>query len=178
MHKQFKITENDIRLLPYSPVNEDDTVEIRCQVFNSGEDGETEVEFLFDGEKIRTEKLNIKSNSYGFVKYSLPMENKAGKHEISINGVSVPLEVKKDKKVLLDGGFLMIGPPNDRHVCDSFRDDVKKFTDDMWRGYVDALNEIKETKAPGEYITLTIIRNGELTDVKVELQEDIPQKTE
>lgn len=43
---------------------------------------------------------------------------------------------------------------------------------------VDALNEIKETKAPGEYITLTIIRNGELTDIKVELQEDIPQKTE
>lgn len=43
---------------------------------------------------------------------------------------------------------------------------------------VDALNEIKETKAPGEYITLTIIRNGELTDVKVELQEDIPQKSE
>ncbi len=41
---------------------------------------------------------------------------------------------------------------------------------------VDALNEIKETKSPGEFITLTIIRNGELTDVKVELQEDIPQK--
>ena len=41
---------------------------------------------------------------------------------------------------------------------------------------VDALNEIKETKAPGEFITLTIIRNGELTDVLVELQEDIPQK--
>ena len=41
---------------------------------------------------------------------------------------------------------------------------------------VDALNEIKETKKPGEYITLTIIRNGELTDVKIQLQEDIPQK--
>lgn len=41
---------------------------------------------------------------------------------------------------------------------------------------VDALNEIKETKSPGEFITLTIIRNGELTDVLVELQEDIPQK--
>lgn len=40
---------------------------------------------------------------------------------------------------------------------------------------VDALNEIKETKSPGEYITLTIIRNGELTDVQVQLHEDIPQ---
>ena len=42
---------------------------------------------------------------------------------------------------------------------------------------VDALNEIKETKKPGEYITLTIIRNGELTDVKIQLQEDLPEKT-
>ncbi len=41
---------------------------------------------------------------------------------------------------------------------------------------VNALNEIKETKAPGDYITLTIIRNGELTDVKVQLQEDKPTK--
>ena len=41
---------------------------------------------------------------------------------------------------------------------------------------VDQLNTIKETKSPGDYITLTIIRNGGLTDVQVELQEDIPQK--
>lgn len=41
---------------------------------------------------------------------------------------------------------------------------------------VNELNEIKETKKPGEYLTLTIIRNGELTDVQIQLQEDIPQK--
>ena len=36
------------------------------------------------------------------------------------------------------------------------------------------LNEIRDTKSPGEYITLTIIRNGELKDVKVLLGEDAP----
>lgn len=41
---------------------------------------------------------------------------------------------------------------------------------------VNALNEVKEKKAPGEYITLTLIRNGGLTDVQVELLEDKPQK--
>lgn len=41
---------------------------------------------------------------------------------------------------------------------------------------VDALNEIKEKKSPGDYITLTLIRNGELADVKVELIEDKPSK--
>ena len=39
---------------------------------------------------------------------------------------------------------------------------------------VDALNEIKEKKSPGEYITLTLIRNGDLVDVKVQLSEDKP----
>lgn len=41
---------------------------------------------------------------------------------------------------------------------------------------VDALNELKEKKSPGEFITLTLIRNGGLADVKVELQEDKPEK--
>lgn len=40
---------------------------------------------------------------------------------------------------------------------------------------VNALNEIKEKKSPGDYITLTLIRNGGLADIKVELTEDIPQ---
>ncbi len=40
---------------------------------------------------------------------------------------------------------------------------------------VDQLNTIKETKKPGEYITLTVIRNGGLTDIQVELLEDKPK---
>lgn len=40
---------------------------------------------------------------------------------------------------------------------------------------VDALNEIKEKKSPGDYVTLTLIRNGGLVDVKVQLTEDKPQ---
>ena len=36
------------------------------------------------------------------------------------------------------------------------------------------LNEIRDTKKPGEKITLTVIRNGELKDIEVILGEDIP----
>ena len=39
----------------------------------------------------------------------------------------------------------------------------------------DALNKVRDAKKPGEYITLTVIRNGELTDVKVQLTEDKPK---
>ncbi len=41
---------------------------------------------------------------------------------------------------------------------------------------VDQLNTIKETKKPGDYITLTVIRNGGLTDIQVELLEDKPKQ--
>ena len=39
---------------------------------------------------------------------------------------------------------------------------------------VNALNEIKEKKSPGDYITLTVIRDGGLVDIKVELLEEKP----
>lgn len=39
---------------------------------------------------------------------------------------------------------------------------------------VDGLNEIKDEKNPGDTITLTVIRDGNLVDIKVTLQEDIP----
>ncbi len=41
-----------------------------------------------------------------------------------------------------------------------------------------ALNEIRDKKAPGEALTLTVIRNGELLDIDVILGEDIPTQNE
>ena len=54
------------------------------------------------------------------------------------------------------------------------KDDLIVKADGQVINTVDALNEIKDKKSPGDYITLTIIRNGGLTDVKVRLQEDKP----
>ncbi len=54
------------------------------------------------------------------------------------------------------------------------KDDLIVKADGQVINTVDALNEIKDKKSPGDYITLTIIRNGGLTDVKVKLQEDKP----
>lgn len=41
---------------------------------------------------------------------------------------------------------------------------------------VDELNDIKDKKSPGDKVTLTIIRDGELLEIKVELQEDKPNQ--
>ena len=42
----------------------------------------------------------------------------------------------------------------------------------------DKLNEIRDKKSPGEYLTLTVIRNGELKDIDVLLGEDVPQSND
>ena len=38
------------------------------------------------------------------------------------------------------------------------------------------LNAVRDAKKPGDYITLTVIRNGELTDISVQLSEDKAKK--
>ncbi|MBR4172796.1 MAG: trypsin-like peptidase domain-containing protein [Clostridia bacterium] len=40
----------------------------------------------------------------------------------------------------------------------------------------DELNDVRDAKKPNDYITLTVIRNGELTDINVRLSEDKPQE--
>ena len=40
----------------------------------------------------------------------------------------------------------------------------------------DELNEVRDAKKPNDYITLTVIRDGELTDIKVQLSEDKPKE--
>ena len=42
----------------------------------------------------------------------------------------------------------------------------------------DELNTIRDTKKPGDYITLTLIRDGELTDIDVQLSEDKPSASD
>ncbi len=41
---------------------------------------------------------------------------------------------------------------------------------------VDTLNDIRDTKKPGDTLILTVIRNGELIEVPVVLGEEVPQK--
>lgn len=141
MKQNFKIcADKDIRLVPYSPVQERDIVEIRCQVYNeSCKTDSVELIFCFDGLEIHKQTLEVQANSYGLAVFSMPMTGKAGKHQISINGESVDLEVLKAAPALLNGGFIMFGPPNDRDGCDPFRDDLKKMTESDWENYVDEL---------------------------------------
>lgn len=128
----------DIALLPYSPVMERDTLEIRCQVFNEGGDDTLELVFKLDGDVMHTEPLFVKGGTYGFARCRIPMCGRAGTHTVSVNGVCVPLEVRPDAPAVLDGGFVMLGPPNDRKAL-QFTPALKSFTDADWKAYVRAM---------------------------------------
>lgn len=142
MKAEFKITSNDIVLLPFSPVNESDTLEIRVQGYNSGEDGEVSVTFKIDNEVIETKNITVCKNEYGFALCRVSMVGKAGKHIVSVNDVETELTVLSKSLPKLDGGFAMIGPPNDRIPVNSLREDLKSFTDDQWKEYIKRLTEI------------------------------------
>lgn len=146
MDSKFIINADyDLCLLPYSPVYERDEVEIRCQVYNSGEDGQTELVFCLDDREVYRETLAVKSHTYALAKCTLPMTGLCGMHTVSVNEATCPLEVRKEPPVALDGGFVMLGPPNDREACDSFRDDVKSMCDEDWKRYIAELAKIGQT---------------------------------
>ena len=124
-------------------MQESDELEIRVQVYNQADVEDTaELIVLFDGEEIRSETLSVLPQSYGLSVCKLSMRGKAGKHEISVNGETVELEVVEKAPTLLNGGFIMFGPPNDRDGCDPFRDDLKKMTDADWEKYVDEMHKM------------------------------------
>lgn len=132
---------HDIRLLPFSPVCERDTLEIRVQGYNDGEEGEVPVCIKIDDEIIFSEDIHVKRDAYGFCRCHVPMQGRCGTHTVSVNGVTVPLVVYKEPLAKLDGGFIIIGPPNDRIQVSPFREDLKAFTDANWREYVEKLAE-------------------------------------
>ena len=140
----FSITADyDVCLTPYSPVSETDELEIRAQVFNSGADGEVTVHFYLDSTLLNSRTLPVNSQSYGFARTFVSMKEHCGTHTVTVEidtkcgdilqrQAVLPLVVKKSMRPVLDGGFVMLGPPNDRVACDSFREDVKSMTDDDW----------------------------------------------
>lgn len=156
MRPYFKIDVNyDVRLIPFNPVNENDELEIRAQVLNEGVAGKVTVSFYMDAHLLGSEELYIENEAYGFAHHFVLLTGKAGEHTITIELsseegeianklVNVPLTVVKESKATLNGGFVMLGPPNDRKPCDTYRNELKSFTDDDWRRYVTEMYKINQ----------------------------------
>ena len=142
----------DLRMIPYSPACESDELEIRAQAYNAGGDGEVTFVFLLDGKELGRETVAAKGGAYAFARQYLLLAGKCGEHTVTVklegdadfknDTASLPLTVRAEQKILLDGGFIMLGPPNDRDACDTFRDALKQFTEDDWRRYISEMHKI------------------------------------
>ena len=143
----FKIDKDfDIKLLPYSPIQERDPLEVRVQFKNTGDaDGEMELLIRLNGDVIYNDKIFVKKGEYGFVKCFPDIKGKIGKNVLDINGETLEFEVVKEHPVLLDGGFVMLGPPNDRKCCVTYTPEVKAMLDKDWTDYINDLHNMRQT---------------------------------
>lgn len=159
----------DVCLLPYSPTTEKDELEIRAQVFNAGSTGDVELDFYLNNHLLERCSLVVQDHSYGFAHTFLDMKGLCGHHTVTVkissesgqiirSQATLPLEVKKDLLPILDGGFVMLGPPNDRKPCDTYRDDLKRFTDADWENYITEMHKLGQTAiiimVSQQYLTL------------------------
>ncbi len=128
------VTANDIRLIPYSPAYERDELEIRVQVHGNGA---VAIPLALDGEPLTTLYATVQDGEYTLLTFRLPLAGRAGQHTLQVGEASVPLTVLgEDPLPLLDGGMLMLGPPNDRDGCDFYREASKAYTDEDWKQYI------------------------------------------
>ena len=148
-------SSRDLILIPFSPVCETDTLEIRAQAYNSGGRGSAVFRFLLDGIPVASKSCTAQESSYAFCSIKLSLTGKAGRHVIKVVLSSPDGEVYNDtaetrfivhsrNAVKLDGGFIMFAPPSNRVCCDTFRDCLKAFTDDDWRRYISEMHKIEQ----------------------------------
>lgn len=154
MKSQFVLRENDdLCLLPYSPLYENQTVEIRAQAKNEGAAVPATFHFYLDDRSVAEKTVFAEKNAFAFAAASVKLCGRAGTHTVTVTvtagddqenktSASCSMTVLKKPLPLLDGGFLMLGPPNDRAPTDLFRATVKSLTDEDWHRYVREMKSI------------------------------------
>lgn len=146
-------SEYDVRFLPDSPAQEKDRLEMRTQIFNDGVTGRVKVSYIWDQVCVGTEELMIEGGNCGLSRCFLELKGKTGIHSVKVqittdegevvyDDKEFTFEVREKSEPILDGGFVMLGPPNDRVCLDLFRDDLKKFTDKDWQHYISEVYNI------------------------------------
>lgn len=139
----------DLSFIPFMPATVFDDVELRFQVRRLKPNERLDLITSIDGQII------IKVDNYDFDEFAFfkhVQKYTAGKHDVIFKYKSsnetdytiskIEFDIERDRKPLLQGGFIMLGPPNDRIPCNAFCQDTKKMTDSDWANYIDELDDI------------------------------------
>ena len=142
-------SEQDIAFIPFMPATTEDNVELRIQLRRIGSNESLNLIVSVDEEKI-IEVQDHKCGTFAFFKHTrkytagkhvLTVKYK-GSHESAYTIEKITFSIDEKRLPLLQGGFVMLGPPNDRIPCSAFCADTKKMTDTDWSNYIDELYKI------------------------------------
>ena len=138
--------KTDVSFIPFMPAAVKDKVELRVQIRALKGNALLDAEISVDGNAIhRISSASVK----GFYYYSDRRYYTAGAHTLCIRFRESNTEnweertlnftIEKERFPVLSGGFVMLGPPNDRIPCNAFIKDTKAMSEDDWERYVDEM---------------------------------------
>ena len=144
----------DFRIVPYSPVRLSDPFEIRFQHKCAGEiglsvylDEDGAPGALLCGEVCRPSESGFAYLNKYWLRASEIMTE--GAHTLYLHAgdetARFPFVAESSRPVILDGGFIMFGPPNDRTACDPWRSELKQLSDEDWARYIRDMHDIGQT---------------------------------
>lgn len=138
----------DVRIIPCGTVYGEKPIEIRFQAkgIKAGQPIHLSVSLKKNsGEErlLKEETFVVDEGAFAYLSFYLPrafdsFESGENTLVFRANEFSDEMTISLTDKhpPVIEGGFIMYGPPNDRVACDLFRDDLKHMTDDDWRNYL------------------------------------------
>lgn len=136
----------DVAFIPFMPATAQDEVEIRVQIRTEVKGALLDTVILVDGVPIHSAtNISVKDfyffncfNYYTVGNHTLNIRFKESGGE-EFEETSLDFRIEEKRLPILSGGFIMLGPPNDRNACASFCAATKKMTDLDWEDYVDQM---------------------------------------
>ena len=139
----------DIAFIPFMPATTEDNVELRVQIRTKSAGAPLDAVILIDGNEIHSVK---KYPVERFFFFSDVRRYTEGEHLLSVRfkesgkeeleETSIPFFIEKERRPLLSGGFVMLGPPNDRKPCENFIRSTKQMSDEDWENYLTELSRL------------------------------------
>ena len=133
----------DITFIPFMPATTQDNVELRIQLKTAKSGALLDTMVLVDGKEIHSVEKQPVEKFYFFNNFSYYTEGthsllvrfrESGQDEFEETKLSFCIE--KERKPLLSGGFIMLGPPNDRKPCSPFTEATKQMSEKDWERYI------------------------------------------
>lgn len=136
----------DVAFIPFMPASAQDRVELRVQIRTKVKGALLDTVIFVDGVSIHSvANVSVKEpyffncfNYYTVGNHTLSIRFKESGSE-DFEETSLDFYIEEKRLPILSGGFIMLGPPNDRKPCASFCAATKKMTDLDWAAYVDQM---------------------------------------